>query len=254
MRRVVFNQKGGVGKSTIACNLAAISASEGNRTLVIDLDAQCNASQYLLGHEYFEIKTTIFSFFEELLAFSFRKKGLIDCIVKTKFKNLDIMPSHSNLFDLQDKLESRYKMYKLRDSLDELTSYDYIYIDTPPALNFYSRSALIAADACLIPFDCDYFSRQALYTLIDNVREIQQDHNSGLEIEGVVVNQFQSRAKLPTKIIDDLIKEGLPVLDSYLSSSIKIRESHDLCLPMIYLDSSHKLTTEFQALYKELNG
>ena len=131
-------------------------------------------------------------------------------------------PSHPSLDELHAKLESRYKIYKLRDALDELAEqYDRIYIDTPPALNFYTRSALIAAQGCLIPFDCDDFSRKALYNLLDNVQEIQADHNEGLQVSGIVVNQFQPRAKLPQQLVQELIDEGLPVLQPYLSASIK---------------------------------
>ena len=115
---------------------------------------------------------------------------------------LDVMPAHADLDALHGKLESRYKIYKLRDALVELeATYDAIYIDTPPALNFYTRSALIAVERCLIPFDCDDFSRRALYTLLDNVKEIQQDHNDALEVEGIVINQFQPRASLPAKLL-----------------------------------------------------
>ena len=77
-----------------------------------------------------------------------------------------------------------------------------MYIDTPPALNFYTRSALIAVERCLIPFDCDDFSRRALYTLLENVKEIQQDHNAALEVEGIVINQFQPRASLPQRLVE----------------------------------------------------
>ncbi|MEY2686528.1 MAG: hypothetical protein RL375_726, partial [Pseudomonadota bacterium] len=130
--------------------------------------------------------------------------------------------------------------------------YDRIYIDTPPALNFYTRSALIAAQGCLIPFDCDDFSRRALYTLLANVAEIQSDHNRDLQVEGIVVNQFQPRANLPAKLVGELIAEGLPVLQPYLSSSVKIKESHERALPMIHLDPRHKLTQELVALHDAL--
>lgn len=252
--RVIFNQKGGVGKSTIACNLAAISAIHGKRTLIIDLDPQCNSSQYLLGEETEELKATAADFFNDLLYFTFRPKNPRECICETSFKNLDILPSHSSLEDLTGKLESRYKMYKLRDALKKLEEYHAIFIDTPPAYNFYTRSALIAADRCLIPFDCDDFSRRALYSLMDNVSEIREDHNPDLQIEGIIVNQFQPRANLPQKIVADLVSEGLPVIDAYLSSSVKIRESHEKSLPMIHLAPKHKLTLEFEALYGKLNG
>src|SRR5690606_9235454 len=99
------------------------------------------------------------------------------------------------LEELQGKLESRYKIFKLREALESLAGeFDRIWIDTPPALNFYTRSALIAAQRCLIPFDCDEFSRRALYSLIESVGEIRADHNAELEIAGIVVNQFQPRA------------------------------------------------------------
>src|SRR5215472_927285 len=142
MRRVVFNQKGGVGKSTIVCNLAAISASEGLRTLVIDLDAQGNSSQYLLGAQAGEASPTAANFFEASLTYSFKPVDLSSYIHATPFENLDVMPAHPDLDALHGKLESRYKIFKLRDALVELEAiYDAIYIDTPPALNFYTRSA-----------------------------------------------------------------------------------------------------------------
>jgi len=253
MRHVVFNQKGGVGKSTITCNLAAISASQGIRTLVVDLDAQGNSSRYLLGEWADEVGEGVAGFFEQSLKFSVRPKATTDFIVETPFEQLHLMPSHPSLDELHGKLESRYKIYKLRDALAELgRDYDRIFIDTPPALNFYTRSALIAAQRCLIPFDCDDFSRRALYTLLENVQEIQADHNKDLQVGGIVVNQFQPRANLPQRLVQELVDEGLPVLQPYLSASVKIKESHELARPMVHLDPRHKLTQEFVALHDAL--
>ncbi|MDD3353330.1 ParA family protein [Zoogloea sp.] len=253
MRRVVFNQKGGVGKSTITCNLAAISAQKGLRTLVVDLDPQGNSSHYLLGDAADDASETLAGYFEQTLSFKFNPRKTVEFIRPTPFANLSILPSHPDLEDLQGKLESRYKIFKLRDALDELAGdFDAIFIDTPPALNFFTRSALIATRLCLIPFDCDDFSRRALYSLLENVREIQADHNPALEVEGIVVNQFQPRASLPQKLVQELIDEGLPIFKTYLSSSIKIRESHEQAKPMIHLDPRHKLAQEFIALHDEL--
>lgn len=253
MRRVVFNQKGGVGKSSIACNLAAVSANEGFRTLLIDLDAQANSTQYLTGLTGNDIPMGIADFFKQILSSGpASKKGKVD-IHETPYDNLHVITASAELADLQPKLEAKHKINKLRKLLDELSEeYDRIYIDTPPALNFYAVSALIAADRVLIPFDCDSFSRHALYGLLDEIAELKEDHNEGLEVEGIVVNQFQPRASLPQQMLDELIAEELPVLPVYLNSSVKMRESHELNIPLIHLDPRHKLTQQFVELHNLL--
>jgi len=252
---VVFNQKGGVGKSTITCNLAAISARQGLRTLVMDLDPQGNSTSYLLGGAVEDGQPTVADLFEHTLSYSFKSIPPTDFVVETPFENLDVMPSSPALHELLVKLESRQKIYKLREALQKLAdTYDRIYIDTAPALNFYTRAALIGATGCLIPFDCDSFSRQALYTLLDNVAEIRADHNPDLQVDGIVVNQFQSRANLPQRMVAELIEEGLPVLQPYLPSSVRIRESHEQCLPMIYLDPNHKITLALIELHDGLRA
>ena len=255
MKRVIFNQKGGVGKSTIAVNLAAIAASQGKRTLLIDIDPQCNSSRYVLGAAAHAATPTLKDYFEQVLSFSQFAQPAGHYVHPTPFENLSIIVAHPELGDLQSKLESRNKIYKLRDLLRELgKEYDDIFIDTPPAYNFFSQAALIGADSCLIPFDCDDFSRQALYTLINNIKEIKADHNADLAIEGIVVNQFQPRASLPRRMVEQLTEEGLPVFENKLSSSIRIRESHERNLPMIHLDRNHKLSQEYLALYGELTS
>jgi chromosome partitioning protein len=253
MRYVVFNQKGGVGKSTITCNLAAISAHQGLRTLVVDLDPQGNSTHYLLGEGVADDAPHLGGLFDQVLHFSMRPKAPIDFVLPTPFENLFLLASHPMLDELQGKLESRYKIYKLREALEALAPhFDRIYIDTPPALNFYTRSALIAGGGCLIPFDCDAFSRRALDALMENIQEIRADHNAQLRVDGIVVNQYQPRANLPQQLVQQLLDEGLPVLQPYLSASVKIRESHQRAQPMVHLDPKHKLTQEFQRLHEAL--
>jgi len=253
--RVIFNQKGGVGKSSITSNLAAISAEYGFRTLAVDLDQQCNTSQYLLGEEFADVPRTIADFFASTVSFARTGAEAGSYVVQTAWENLDMICASPELGELQHKLESKHKILKLRDLLNDLAlSYEAIYIDTPPAFNFYTLSALIAAQSCLIPFDCDEFSRQALYSLIDNVEETRADHNPGLKIEGIIVNQFQAAANFPMRIVDELCDEGLPVFESLLSHSIKMRESHHASVPLVYFAPSHKLTQEYLALFEEFNA
>ncbi len=256
MRRVIFNQKGGVGKSTITCNLAAISAAKGKKTLVFDLDIQGNTTQYLLGQKITDENKTITSFFKGCLSLGLFGKGQnanFDGIIhETPFPNLFVVPSHPELEPLKARLEARYKIFKLREALIQLDSFDQIFMDTPPVLNFYSQSALIAADKCLIPFDCDAFSREALYTLMNSITEVKADHNPDLEVEGIIVNQFQSRTRLPLQLVEELIAEGHPVLKSRISPSIKVRESHSASKPMIHYAPKHKLAEEFRALHMEI--
>nr|WP_233575028.1 ParA family protein [Stagnimonas aquatica] len=254
IKRVVFNQKGGVGKTTIVCNLAAIAAASGLRTLVIDLDTQGNSTQYLLGSGGLKADRSIADFFEATLSFTLQMPPLMSFATNTPFENLDVVASSPKLEELIVKLEAKQKIYKLRDALKKLKGYDAVFIDTPPALNFYSRSALIAADRVLIPFDCDEFARQALYTLLDNIQEIRADHNDDLAIEGIVVNQFQARSNLPQRLVNELKAEGRPVLEQTIGSSVKVKESHDRHLPLVHLERSHRITQEYLALYESIAG
>jgi len=259
MRRVIFNQKGGVGKSSITCNLAAVAAQQGQRTLVVDLDVQGNSSFYLGVDTYSEercksVNGTVAELLKQSTVSWFSsKRSASDFVQATAFDNLFLMPSSPALELIEKELETRYKIYKLRDALEELSEqFDQIYIDTPPNFNFYSKSALIAAETVLVPFDCDSFSKQALYNLMSNISELKQDHNPKLRIEGIVVNQFNSQANLPKTLIDELRADQLTVLESMLPASVKMKESHRAQKPLIYMAPSHRLSQQFLALYREL--
>lgn len=252
MRRVIFNQKGGVGKSTITCNLAAIAAEKGLRTLVIDLDPQSNSTQYLLGQHASKVSPTLSDYYQAILDLTYQHHHAPDYIHPTPFKNLFILPASGDLESLQHPLNARDKIYKLRSWLDQAPHFDIVFMDTPPALNFYTRSALIAGDTCLIPFDCDLFSRNAIYNLIRGVTEIREHYHSQLRVEGVIVNQYQPSASLPKKLVEELKVEGLPIIPTFLTQSVKIRESHDLASPMIHYAPKHKVTLEFLRIFHTL--
>ncbi len=254
MIRVVFNRKGGVGKSSITCNLAAVAANAGKKTLVVDLDPQANSTRYL-GHDGNDDTVGIPEFFKSQISLKYSDFAPRDFVRSTGFDNLSLISASHDLVDVEQQLESRHKIYKLRDFLSKLRGdFDMIFIDTPPALNFYTLSALIAADACLIPYDCDAFSREALVELVHALEEIREDHNDKLAIEGIVINQFVSRAKLPKSAVEELENAGYPVLTPYISSSVKMKESHAANRPLIAFEPRHKLTAEFVELFNVLEN
>lgn len=249
MIRVLFNKKGGVGKSSLTVNLAAIAATQGLKTLVLDLDTQCNASRYL-QKENADKQDSIFELFEQTITFHIRKKPAIEYCQQTDYDNLYIIPGSPNLADIESELDSRHKIYKLREALQKLSKeFDRIFIDTPPALNFYSLSALIGADSVLIPIDCDDFAIQGLLSLHHQIAEITEDHNEDLKIEGIIANQYMTNAKLPGKIIDDLIEQDYPVIPQYIAQSVKMRESHQVQKPLIHYAPKHKLTQSIISVF-----
>ncbi len=252
MKRVVFNQKGGVGKSSISVNLAAISAEQGYRTLLVDLDVQGNSSHYLgwdgEGPSVAELFRHTVGWFGSL-------PQPDEYLYQTRWPNLSLLPASEALGPLERELEMRYKIFKLRDALAALEAqFDRVYIDTPPNFNFYSKAALIAADSVLIPFDCDGFSSQAIDRLLDNLLELKSDHNPHLALEGIIVNQFNPQARLPRQLVAELSDKGLPVLSPALGSSVKLRESHQAQQPLCHCAPKHKLTEQFRGLWRTLEA
>jgi chromosome partitioning protein len=200
-------KKVGWGESTITCNLAAISAWQGKRTLVIDLDSQGNSTRYLLGADMPEDLPNVAEFFEQSLKFTVRDKPASESHRPHPLGRAGRAAVQPPVGWCRGRLEWR-REYRLAMRWRNSPDYDQIYIDTPPALNFYSRCALIAAQGCLIPLVMT-FSRRALYTLLENVAEIGAGPRPGSGGGGRRRQPVPGPCPdLPQRLVQTLIDEG----------------------------------------------
>jgi chromosome partitioning protein len=198
--------------------------------------SQGNSTHYLLGKLVQDENQTLAKFFRECLSLNPFASGpscsLNEIAQPTPFENLSIICPHVEMESLRNRLWSHTtKIYKLRDALSDQSQFDEVYIDTPPVLNFYGLFAPIASRKCLTPFDYDAFSKEALYTILGVIGKIRMDHNPKLEVEGIVVNQFQHRANLPRRLVENLVDEGQRVLNTNIprgsgSANRTARQNH----------------------------
>ena len=181
----------------------------------------------MLGKEFNDPELeTIYDFFNTSTLNPF-KGSLRDCVHLSRYPNLSVIPASKALMDIQSRLESKYKVFKLKKALDELIEsrgFEEVFIDTPPALNFYSTSALIASHSILIPFDCDAFSSDAIDYVIQIINEIKEDHNPQLEMEGIIINQFQKNTNMSIEMVEGLKRKKYKILTPYLKHSTIMKE------------------------------
>jgi chromosome partitioning protein len=249
--RVVFNQKGGVGKTTLAVNLATCAALAGKRTLLVDCDPSANATTHVLGRDRPPART-LADFYEGSLGLGLFRQSLRDFVTTaTGLPGLHVVAGDRRLDDLRSKLESRHKINKLRDGLGDL-AYDQIYFDTPPALDFFTLSCLIAAHEVIVPVDCDAFSVQAAQEVRKAVEEVRQDHNPRLALAGVVINQFQRSTRHSARMVSDLKRRGFNVLEPYIPASVKVRESHSGHKPLALAHADHPVSMAVKAVFEAI--
>ncbi len=241
------NQKGGVGKTTSAVNIAASVGILGKKVLLIDLDPQGNTTSGV-GINKKNLKSTSY----ELLIDEIDAK---QAVVVTEFKNLSVIPSNISLagaeFDLY-QLENRE--YRLKKQLAAVKDdYDYIFIDCPPSLGMITVNALAAADAVIIPMQCEYYALEGLSQLMITIRKIKQLYNPELEICGILITMFNGRLILTMQVISELKKYYSDKLfKTPISRNVKLSEAPSFGTPVYYHDKSSKGANEYLEVAKEL--
>jgi len=216
----IANQKGGVGKTTTAINLAAAFAGADKKVLLIDLDPQGNSTLSFLDHGAFDL--SIYDLLtESQVAFS-------DVIKSTKVPGLDILPSRINLAKFESKLIGEFDApFRLKDRIEGIRkNYDYIVIDTPPTLGLITVNALVASDYLLVPIQPSYFALEGTDDLLETFEKVKARPNPNLQILGVVITLLDKRTTL-AKDIHDQIRQvfGDKVFDTVISKSVRLEES-----------------------------
>lgn len=241
------NQKGGVGKTTTSVNLAACLADQGKRVLLIDMDAQGNATSGI-GIDKAQIKQDIY----DVLV---NEVFLEDVILATKRKNLDVVPATIRLSGAEIELASQFAREKrLADALllvqDE---YDYLLLDCPPSLGILTVNAFTACDSILIPVQSEYYALEGLNQLINTYQLVQKHFNPTLKIEGVLLTMFDARTNLGNQVVSevkDYFKEA--VYETIIPRNVKLSEAPSYGEPIVDYDANSKGAKAYEALAKEV--
>ena len=243
----VANQKGGVGKTTSAVNIAACLGHLKKKTLLIDIDPQGNATSGLGFNKKTITQSSYHLMIEETKA--------EEIILNTEFKKLDLIPANMELaraeIEMVD-LEDRINILK-RGIVGLKEKYDFILIDCPPSLGLVTLNALTACDTVLIPIQCEYYALEGLSQLMATVRQVKKKYNSSLDVEGVLLTMFDGRLNITMQVVSE-VKKFFPnkVYKTVIPRNVRLSEAPSFGQPVMYYDKGSKGTKAYIDLSKEI--
>jgi chromosome partitioning protein len=242
----ICNQKGGVGKTTTAVNLATALAAIGKNVAIIDMDPQGNASTGL-GIRRSAIRTSVYDVL-------FEGADMVEAAVTTRVPNLSVIPSSIHLSGAEIELVTAdNREYRLKKALHRPLPYDYVIIDCPPSLNLLTLNALVAADSILVPLQCEFYALEGLSHLVKTIERVQKSFNPGLDIHGIILTMFDLRNKLSAQVEEDVRGHfGDKVYKTVIPRNVRLSEAPSFGLPAIVYDMKCAGAQAYIKLAKEV--